>query len=842
MWLFRFLVKLYPAGFHSEFAKAMEQQFEDDWRSASGPFAKLALLAKALWELLWVWPQVRSSEFAQDARYCWRSWRKRSAVTLLAVLSLGMAIGVSTGVFSVVNAMLYRQLPFRQPERLVHFRSYFSPSFEGRNAFFAWQKEHPFLEDSAVLGSSEVNLSLKPHAIRVTTAETSANFFRLLGTPIYLGRDFLPDEDVKGSRGVAIIAYSLFEQAFGGDRGLLGRTILLNKQPFTVVGIAPPAFDYPDNAAVWVPTGFQPDRIPKSGVASMFTMGRLRADLTFAAATPQFQAIAARNKQYSFPGGNDEANRPKMLSLYNYITVEYRDAIWILFAGVGAVLLIACTNLSHLLLTRFAERESEFRIRSWLGAGQGRIRQQVLTECILLSLAAGFFSLVFSHLTLQIGTHYFPPQFAFQRYEIFEGPVLGFTLAVSLLCGLSFSLGPLLLRRDSSTRWAPKLKLTLLSVQVCVSALLLTSAFSLGRGMLQLHKVDLGYKTEDVYTATVSLVTTAHENKADDYVSNALEQLRRLPQVESVGAIDFLPLAAKSFMAGLYDVSKSRNPELAIHLSATPGTLNATSAKLLAGRDFQPQDTAKSLPVVIVNESYAKLEGGTSQVIGRKLKHSRNFGETGPPETVIGVVSDFRYAGPAEGTNSTVIRPFSQKPQKFFTVTVRARAGATGMEALIRSTLESIDATVPVYDVMPFDQRLDRALARPHFFQIVLVFFGAFSLLLTLIHGYSLCATTLEQRRREMGIRSALGATTTALRWLILSQMVPALGIGLGGAFLLSGWTTDSLKALAASIEELPVLWRAGVMSCLCLFGVLTIWLKTRSLLRLSPAETLRAD
>jgi len=841
MWLFRQLLRLYPSGFQAEYSSSMEQQFHDEWSAQPSLLPRVSLLLQALIELLILWPQLTWAEFTQDAKYCWRSWRKRTLVTLLAVLSLGMAIGVSTGVYSVIDSLLYRSLPFREPDRLVHFRSYFAPVFEGRNSFLKWQAEHNFLAEASVFSGTELNLNTKSNALRVKTVETTANFFRLLGTPLHMGRDFLPEEEIKGKSNVAILSHALYQQAFGGDARVLGQEITLNRQPFTVVGIAAPSFDYPDNAAIWLPTVFDQDRIPKSGVNSTYTMGRIKDGLSFTAATSAFEAIASSKKQYAFPA-TGEPYKPKMLSLRNEITVEYRDAVWILFAGVAAVLLIACANLSHLLLSRFAERESEFRIRGWLGAGTSRIQQQILTECILLSLSAGLISLAFAWLTIQIGSHYYPPQFAFQKYEIFEGRVLLFTFGVSMICGLCFSLAPLLLRREGRTRWTPQLRLTLLAVQICLSALLTLNSLSLGRGLLDLYKVDLGYKTAQVHTATVSTAATARSASTNLYSEQVIEAIRRLPGVEAAGAIDFLPLAAKSFMAGLYNVQTKTEAELAIHLSITPGFLNSVGAQILAGRDFTPADKLNSAEVAIVNESFARLDGGIDKILGRKLKMSKNLGDQGPGPTVIGVIRDFRFAGPAEDSNATVIRPYAQKPQNFFTLTVRTKPGTPDLTRLIQSTLNTLDPKIPVYDVITFTERLNRALARPNFFSLVLFFFGGFSLLLTLIHGYSLCANMLEQRRREMGIRSALGATPAELRWLILRHLLPAVIAGLGGAFILSTWASSYLVALVSSITTPPTLWRATVLAILASTAIASIWLKTRTLLRLSPAETLRAD
>jgi putative ABC transport system permease protein len=837
MWLFELLLRLYPAGFRGEYGAVVTQQFQDEWKDAASTWTRMAMLVRSIAELLWLWPQFAFAEIAQDARYGWRSWRKRFAVTALAILALAMAIGVSAGVFTVVNAMLYASLPFREPARLVHFDTYFAPA-SGRAAFDAWRKGHEFLSAAGVFSTSEFNLNQRGGSLRVKGVETTADFFRLLGAPLFLGRDFLDTEELPGKGEVAVISHALYEQAFGGDSRILGQTIRLNGHGVTVVGVAAPRFDYPHNAAIWMPLVFDASRIPKSGVSQTTTMGRLRDGIHWTQAQAMFRVAAPRHKDPFF--GEDPGDpQPKMLPLRDALGGEVSQGAKVLLAGVCAVLLIACANLAHLFQSRYGERSMEFHIREWLGAGKGRIAQQIMTECIGIALAAAVLGLGFTWLIARAVAHYFPPVFAFQSYEVLDWRVLAFVVTVSIGCGISFGMAPVLMRGHSGRR-TNRFRLAVLGGQVALTAVLLLASLDFGFGLLTLYRTDFGYQTGQTETATVSLAGTRYETETGqrEYLRRCLDLARGVSGVYSAGAIDYLPLSANSFMAGRFRVQSKPEPQLALTLTASPGLIESIGGTLLAGRDFTARDTSAALPVALVNERFALMDGGVLKVLGKKLRTDSKQ----PAPTIVGVVRNFRFSGPSESTIATVIRPLEQVPANFFTITARRRAGAMPVAAQLQAALQSVDPTVAVYDVMPFSRRLERSMARPNFYAIVLGFFGGFALLLTMIHGYSLCATTLERRKREMGIRCALGATMGQLRWLIVREMAPALCVGLLLGVLISIYAVEPLRLLLEDLQSAPVLTRAGGIAVLAVTALLSIWFKTRALLKVGPMESIRAD
>lgn len=838
MWLFEMLLRIYPTGFRTEYGESMRQAAREEL--AENGWAIFAL--RMLWDFLMGWPGVFAEEVAQDLRYAWRSWRRRAVVSGLAVLSLAMAIGVSTGVFSVLEATLYRTLPFRDPESLVGFEEYFSPAPRGKKVYEDWKKEHTFATDLAEFRTSEVNLEAGTRAVRVKAVESTANLFEVLGTPIRQGRGFHPDEEIPGKELVAVISHALWEQALGGDPRVIGKKLTVNRVPVTVIGVAPAGFDYPQRAALWLPTIFDAKRVPKSGVPVSNSIGRLRPGVGMKAAQSALALVWEREKVGSATSRLLMLeSKPKLVSLRETLAGPFQNAVWLVFAGVTAVLLIACGNLANLLLSRFGERANEFRIRGWLGADAGRITQQIVTECMLLAMVAGVLGLGFAALTSGIGAYYYPPVLEFQKYRVIEWRVIAFAAGMSGICGVGFALLPVLLRRRAFGAGAERLRLMMLGSQICLCGLLLLGSLSLGKGLLDLYQVDMGFDTAQVETATISLDGQKFDTEAakSAFWHRSLEEVRRVPGVDKVGLIDFLPLSHQAAFGGMYRVESSKEPVLVVEVSATPGLIDALGVKLLAGRDFEDRDGPQAMPVALVNERLAKLEGGVQKVLGRNLKVTGIEGKVKPGPLVVGVFKDFRQFSPNEDNATPMaLLPLRQSVRGFFTVV--AKTNRPGVQ--IGPALSGVDREVPVYDVMAFGKRLDQALARPNFFTLVWVFFGLFSLLLTLIHGYSLCSQTIERRKRELGIRTALGATMGQLRWMIVKQMLPAIAGGFAMAFILSQWMGTPLTYVLSGLQEGPAPWRATVLAGLALGGVLSVWWKTRGVLRMSPAETLRND
>jgi putative ABC transport system permease protein len=847
--LYRVLLKLYPVRFREEFGAPLERQFADEYREARGRQARLAFWGRTMLDLLRSVPVELLRELGRDARYAVRMHARRPLVAVLAVTALALAIGATTGVFSVVHALLLRSLPFQAPDRIVHL--FPSPGMKSPAEFHEWRTHRPYLEDVVTFDSAEMTFSRTSDAQRVKVTETSSNFFAMIGSQPAIGRGFSRGEDTPGRDTVAVISDALWQQAFGGDRAAVGSTIRLNGVPATIVGIARRGFDYPARTAVWTPSTFDFERYPKTDVTFWESVGRLKPGLALAQAGGLFAAEMER----MYPGAleRDERNRPRLIPLRDQLAGAVRKASLVLLGVVAFVLLVACANVANLLLTRNAQRHTELLIKATLGASRARLVQQLVTESLLLALVSGVAGLAVAHWVSRLAASAQPVQLALQEYTILDWRVLGFALALAVLTGILFGVLPACLvgrlqpshdlvraHGRSTGTGAAWLRQGLVAVQIALALVLVSGAVVMGRSFLALLGTDLGFQTARVATLSVSLAGTRHDTPdlRRQYMRDALIRLRAVPGVEAAAAVDSLPLATNAFSGGHFIIDSGRKVPLAAAVTVTTDFFRAMGTGVLHGREFTAADRQGGDPVAIVNEAFARKAGETATLVGRKMTvvgGKRTL-------TIIGVVRTVRYSGPGHDGGPQVYLPYEQRSPGQMTFAVRVSASPESLLPASVTAVRSVDRQVAVFGAKTLSDHLAETLARPRFYVTAILFFGGLALLLAIIGVYGVASYATTQRTHEIGVRIAVGASAGGVRRLLLGQNLVPVGVGavagVAGALAMGRF----LSHLLASARAVDAATCAIVAGLLVLTAATAVWRATSRVVRLNPIEVLRAE
>ncbi len=844
--LCRILLHLYPAAFREEYAKVMEQEYRDVLAEAPSRLAVVRLWMALLFDLAASIPVQLAIEVGRDGRHALRLWATRPWQTGFAVVALGVAIGANTGVFSVINALLLRSLPFQDPASLVALR-HFLPPHDSASQFDSWRQHSNYLQDAALFEDGDLNIGDPQRMLRAHIAMTSSNFFSLLGPRPVLGRTFTP-----GDQGVAVISYALWQDLYAGSEQVLGKTIRVYGlqpppgEPLTIIGVMPVEFDYPATTALWKPPQYT------HGNNGWVAIGRLKAGVSGA----QARAALADDVHRMEPHRKFRADWvPIMMPLRDQLAGPVKDASLLLMGVVILILLIACANLANLMLARTADRQHELSIRSAIGASRARLIQQVFTECLLLAIVSASLGCIVAVWATSVASKVQSATLPSQTYTVLDLRVLAFTIGLAVLSAVLFGLLPALstgrthsfvARGTADFRSSRLVRDVLVGTQVMLTIALLTASVSVVRGVSHQLKIDRGFKANGVITASVALAGTVRDKPGLrlQYFEEVLDRLRHLPAVQSASSTEFLPLLSGKFLGCPYsfDGHPSAPGTSASVIPIMSDYFATTGGHIIYGREFTDTEVQSNTKVILVNETFARIWLAPFDVLGHIVE-----GADGTPRRIVGVVRNLDFMGQYISDVFDVNPPETfipaHDPGSFdstFVVKVKGRPEDHLTE--IRTALVSVGRGVPAYSVQTMQQRLDRAFLRPKFYRTALVFFAGFGLLLALIGIYAVVSYAVTQRRQEMGVRLALGTTPARLRTRFIREGLTTVFLGTLGGIACAVSTGKLLGHLieGAATFDLETYFLATLS--ICLIAAASIWVATRRIAGMDVVEILRAE
>lgn len=816
--------------------------------------------------------------FWQDLRLGLRGLTKNRGFTTVAVLTLAIGIGATTAIFSVVNAVLLQPLPYDDADRIVSIREE-RPAMGGNQgpmAFLtndtlkAWRDETDTLQQIAGYNSRSFTLTGRGEPARVPGAGVSASLFSLLRVPPALGRGFSRDEERPGANTVVVLSHLCWQNRFGGDPDIVGRPLVLDGRPHTVLGVMPPGFHFPDpETEIWTPLVLDmPERHPgEIRLIAFAGLARLKDGVSLEQAQAEGEVVLQRLRDgQQGPAAGLPPAKMRLTPVLDQMVGEVRPALFALVAAVGFVLLIGCANLANLMLARGASRRREIAIRCAIGAGRGRLIRQMLTESLLLSLLGGAAGLL-----VATGIHRLLPRLApgdIPRIEEvgLDGWVLLFTMVVSLLTGVVFGLVPALqsarvdvvrsLNEGTASASAGGFRLLgvnrtrslLVVAEVALAVVLLIGAGLLLRSFMLLIDVDPGYDPRNVITATLNLPHAKYRNEAagEALFKEALERWSQGPAVESAGLVSFLPLsgAEARIVFGIDGRPQSSNPDewiIARPQTVSAGFFQAMGMRLAAGRWLTVQDDERAAPVAMVNETFVRRYFAGEEALGQRL---RMGGDT--PFEIVGIVGDVRHSGldtePMPEVYSSYLQPGAGRQAFRMNVVLRTTGDPARVVPYMRQVVLDIDPNLPLDNVATMQSRLQTSVAQPRFYAVLLGFFALLALGLAAVGIYGVLSYSVSQRSREIAVRRALGAQRSHILRLVLRQglLLTLAGLLLGVAGAVVG--TRMLSSLLFGVELTDAATYAAVPVMLGLVALVACYLPARRATRVDPLGALRYE
>ena len=797
----------------------------------------------------------------KDLQHSLRTLRKNPGFAIVAVAVLSLGIGANAAIFSVVNAVLLRPLPYEDSERIV--RVFENNSSKGWDDFMVsppnfidWRDQNQAFESVAAFRTAPLNLAGGLEPERIPGARVSQNLFESLRVRPFLGRTFSSDEDQPGGDRVIIISYGLWMRRFGGDESVINQTVLVNGKSSIVIGVMPPGIQFPAQTEAWVPMAFSADDLRSRGAHFISVVARLKLDVSQQAAQADLNTIAAR-LQEQYPKSNAGWGA-KVTPLLDVTVGKIRPALRVLLGAVALVLLIACANVANLLLARATTRQKEIAIRTALGASRARLFRQLLTESMVLSLAGGALGLVFAFWGVKLIVSISPDSIPRAQQIGIDGYVLGFSLLVSVLTGIVFGTLPALhaskpdlnealkeTARTSSGGKSPRIARNLLVIfEVAVSFALLVSAGLLIRSFIRVRDVNPGFSAQNLVTMQMTLPQAKYSKPAQQlhFLEQVVERIKSLPGIEAAGATTTLPFVGDYINSFTIDGPSSLGPTetaSATYYAVTPDYFRTMGIPLMKGRSFSEDDVQTAPRVVVISETLAKRYFQNDDPVGRQIRI--NDGAKIARE-IIGVVGDVKQHGLESVTTAQLYEPYAQAPLSNFTLTMRTSSDLETLTPAIRSQIYAEDRDQAVANLKTLDQIVSDSVASRRLTMFLLTVFAVIALSLAAVGLYGVLAYSVTQRAHEIGIRMALGAEARDVFKLVMGKALAlsAIGglIGFAGALALTRLTSNLLFGVGASD---PATYMA-ILAMLFAVVMLASYVPARRATKVDPIIALRHE
>lgn len=763
----------------------------------------------------------------QDLRYGTRMLLKNPGFTIVAVIALALGIGANSAIFSVVNTVLLRPLPYTDPERLVMV-------WEDRTAkgyprdtpapanYVDWRDQNQVFEGMAAIATHSLNLTGAGEPERLEGKRVSANFFNILGVEPLLGRGFLPEEDEPGAARVVVLSHGLWQRRFGSDKAILGKSLTLNGVGHEVVGVMPPDFQFPTREdELWVPIAFTPQQAAARQSHYLQVIARTKPGVTIEQAQAEMSTIGARLQQ-QYPENTDLG--VAVVPLHEQFVGDIKPALLILLGAVGFVLLVACANVANLLLARAAARQKEIALRVALGASRGRLVRQFLTESLLLAALGGVVGLLLSLWGVNLLKAFIPENISQARHIAIDRWVLGFTALVSLLTGLIFGLAPATQasnfnlnetlkeggRDSASGRRGNRIRSVLVVVEVAVSLVLLIGAGLLINSFLRLRGVDPGFRTDNLLTMRVMLPETKYTDQArrSAFYAELVRRVEALPGVNSAAVANWIPLVKQGDSSGIAIEGQpapapGQNPSVVTRV-VSPHYFQTMGIELLRGRQLTEQDRADAPRVIVISETMARKFWPGEEPLGKRVTMGGPAGAPVPWLEVVGVVKDVRQFELTAEPKPQMYVPFEQpvffRPSHLI---VKTEVEPGGLASAVRKTVWEIDKDQPVSNISTMKEVLSESISRQRFSMLLLGIFAAVALVLAAVGIYGVMSYSVAQRTHEIGIRMALGAQRSDVLKLAVGQglklVLVGVALGLAAAFVLTRVMSSLLFGVSAT-------------------------------------------